>query len=121
MNKAIISLGILFLLNTAYASNQPNLHMNISGDVKSTYYLCVSNAGCVNLAAGTYGKKFPMNPGDVNYIFMVNAANVRMYPQPLPDSCQIELNENQTLVVSGKLTKAANDHLYIKGLHCSVA
>jgi len=95
--------------------------MKISGDIQNTYYLCVSNAGCMNLAAGVAGKKFPMNPGDVSYIFMTNAANVRMYPQPLPNSCQIELNKNQTLVVSGRVAKAANDDVYIKALHCSVA
>lgn len=121
MKKLILNASILFALNSAYAVNAPNLQMKISGDVKKTYYLCVSNAGCVNLAAGTQGRKFPMNPGDINYIFMTNAANVRMYPQALPNSCQVELNENQTLVVSGKITKAANDEIYIKELHCSVA
>lgn len=121
MKKKTMMIGCLLLLNSAYAADEPNLHMKISGDIKNTYYLCVSNAGCVNLAAGTEGKKFPMTPGDVNYIFMTNAANVRMYPQPLPNSCQVELNNNQTLVVSGKVAKAANDDIYIKELHCSVA
>jgi hypothetical protein len=118
-----MKIGLLFLMNSAHAEGgEPNLHMKISGDIKKTYYLCVSNAGCVNLAAGVQGKKFPMNPGDINYIFITNAANVRMYPQPLPASCQVELNENQTLVVSGKVaTKAANDDIYIEKLHCSVA
>lgn len=121
MKKTMLKIGFLFLLSSADASTVPNLHMKISGDIKKTYYLCVSNAGCVNLAAGAQGRKFPMNPGDVSYIFMTNAANVRMYPQPLPNSCQVELNENQTLVVSGKVTKAENDDIYIKELHCSVA
>ncbi len=121
MKKIVISMGCFILLNSAYASNEPKLHMQISGDIKKTYYLCVSNAGCVNLAAGVKGKKFPITPGDVNYIFMTNAANLRMYPQPLPDSCQIEINGNQTLTVSGIITKAANDHIYIQSLRCSIA
>ncbi len=121
MKKTMVKMGCLFLLNSAYAGHIPNLHMKISGDIKNTYYLCVSNAGCINLAAGVQGKIFPMNPGDVNYIIMTNAANIRMYPQALPSSCQVELKGDQTLIVSGKLTNASNDDIYIKELHCSVA
>ena len=121
MKKTIMKMGVLFLLHSANAASIPNLHIKMSGDIKNTYYLCVSNAGCVNLAAGVKGHRYPMNAGDINYIMMANAANTRMYPQPLPSSCQVELNENQTLVVSGKVTHAANDHIYISQLHCAVA
>lgn len=121
MKKIIINISFLFVLNSAYASSIPNLEMKISGNIKNTYYLCVSNAGCVNLAAGVQGKSFPVSAGNINYVFITNAANTRMYPQPLPNSCQIALNKNETLTVSGEVTKAANDDIFIKKLHCSVA
>ncbi len=122
MKKFILLAGCLFALSSAHATtNTATMYMKISGDIKNTYYLCISNAGCINLIAGVKGKSFPINPGHINYIFMTNAGNIRMYPQPLSNSCQIALNKNQTLTVSGKITKAANDTIYIKKLHCSVA
>lgn len=121
MKKLIINMACLLALNSAHASDMATMQMKVSGDIKNTYYLCVNNAGCVNLVAGTKGKNFPINSGSVDYIFITNAANVRMYPQQLPSSCTITVNENQTLTVSGKVTKAANDRIYLRDLHCSVS
>lgn len=120
MKKFIMNMACLFALSSAHASNMATMQMKISGDIKDTYYLCINNAGCVNLAAGTKGKSFPINSGNIDYLFIANASNVRMYPQQLLISCAITINDNRILTVSGKIAKSANDKIYLRNLHCAV-
>lgn len=122
MKKLILILMSMMLVNIAHAGNPPTLRLKIAGSNKNnTYFLCVANLGCVSLYEGAEGKKYPMDAGKVYYIFTANAKNFRMYTQPLPSSCKVNLSNNQTLVVSGKLVRGVNNgNAYIDNLACSV-
>lgn len=111
---------VLIISSNVLAYDGSKLRMNIGGKVTGTHYLCVSHVGCINIAAGQSGRTFPLTPGSVNYILLAEGRNYRMYPQALPHSCNITINQNQTLVVSGRVSKAANDNMYINQLRCSV-
>ena len=119
MKKCLILLISLILMGSALA--EPALvQPKVGGHYKSTHYVCVSNLGCLNLSQIKNGRKFPLQSGDVTYIFLADISTLRMYPQKLPASCNTNVGENQTLVISGKVAKAANDDVYIDNLRCSV-
>ncbi len=120
-------MGMLFCLasiNTvAYADNNAaNLNIKVAGIGKdNTYFLCVDSVGCVSMRAASEGRTFPLNPGQVERIFLMNSGTLRTYFQALPASCSVNVNANQTLTVKGKIIKGANDRTYIEKLECSVA
>lgn len=120
MKKIVILILSLVFMKTAYAGdNSAKLTVKLSGNVKNTYYLCVSNANCISIAASNNGMKFPITAGEVQYVFLANSADLRMYPQPLPDSCKVEVNNNHTLVITGKIVNA-DDNMIIDHLNCSL-
>lgn len=104
------------LVNTAFAYDSAKLTMKISGNVNGSYYLCVNNSGCMKIVTGI---KFPINAGKIDHLILANIKNMRMYPVSLPSSCQVNLNNGNTLTVSGNIT-AKND-LKIGNLRCSVS
>ena len=118
-------LALIFMLgmtNVTLADEVPmaKLEMRLSGPVHNTdYYLCVSNNGCSNISVGARGKVYNVDTGNVSYIFAANMRNLTMHAQPLPTSCQVELTNDQTLVVSGKLKVNASVP-YIDKLKCAV-
>jgi len=106
----------------AKADPAANLQIKISGTSQSnTYFLCLDGVGCVSMFAADHGKKYPLTPGQIERIFMVNRSNLRTYFQPLPASCNVTVNANQTLIVKGKVVHGANDNAHIDHLECSVA
>jgi hypothetical protein len=121
-------IGVLFcsvaVASGAYASNSDaNLNIKVAGTGKdNTYFLCVNGVGCVSMFAAQHGRVFPLSPGQINRIFLVNSGTLRTYFQELPSSCKVTVNANQTLTVKGKIVKSgANDNTYINKLECSVA
>jgi hypothetical protein len=122
MKQLAIVMFSLLIINSAEAKNTPNLEVKITGaDQSNTYFLCVANIGCINMSR-LKEKTLPMTPGHVNYIFVANAKNLKMYTQTLPARCNVNINENQTLTISGQLIKEENNkNAYIKNLKCSVS
>jgi hypothetical protein len=112
-----IMMGLL--TSNVFALDGSKLRINVRGNINSSQYVCISQVGCVNVNQGR-GRALPLTTGPVSYIFLANGKNYRMYPQTLPASCNITVNNNQTLVVSGSVSKAANDNMYINQLRCSV-
>jgi hypothetical protein len=115
---------VLFIVASSLTSNvlafdSSKLRIRISNHVSYSQYVCISQAGCININ-GASKKTLPLSSGEVSYIFLVEGNTQRMYPQTLPHSCQISVNQHQTLVISGKVKKAANDERFIDQLHCSV-
>lgn len=125
MKKVMGALLCLIAINSvAYADDgSANLKIKVTGtDANNTYFLCVEDGvGCVSMMAADHGKVYPLSPGQVEQIFMVNSGTMRVYHQPLPDSCNVNVNSNQTLTVKGNVVKGANDNAYLDHLHCSVA
>lgn len=120
MKKLFFVILSLIFINSAYA-NTPSLRIKISGVNKNnTYFLCVANVGCLSLlAAETRGKVFPIESGHISYIFTANAKNYQMFPQSLPKSCNIVLNDNEILTISGEL-RENKKKVRINYLNCSI-
>lgn len=110
--------AICVLTSNVFAFDGSKLRINVAG-ASNTQYLCVSQVGCINIAQGR-SRAIPLTPGDVSYIFLANGKNYRMYPQALPSSCNVTVNNSQTLVVSGSVAKAGSDNMHINQLRCSV-
>ncbi len=117
--KYVTSFIVMCILTSSiFAFDGSKLRIKVTGS-SSNQYLCLSQAGCININQGR-SRILPLTPGEVSYIFLANGKNYRMYPQTLPSSCNVTVNNNQTLVVSGRVSKARNDNMYINQLRCSV-
>ncbi len=119
MKKLLSLIMCLCSIQPVYSTN---LHIKVAGTAKqNTYFLCVNRGGCMSMYAAAHGKLFPIDSGKVNRIFMVNARNSRLYPQALPTSCAIDVAENQTLTVSGKIVQHGKGAAQIDKLNCHVS
>lgn len=119
MKKLVGMIMSVMLINTAHAGDMPNIHIMVSGAAHdSSSYICVSHMDCINLAATSHMNTVPMGPGSINNIDILDAAQHRIYAQALPASCQVTVNSNQTLTVSGH---AVNGGTHINNLHCSLS
>ncbi|MDR3477390.1 MAG: hypothetical protein P4M14_05095 [Gammaproteobacteria bacterium] len=128
---SLVVFGMLFvlglvLMNDSYAYDTAKLQMKIAGVKNNAYYLCVSNSnGCTSMVAANGGKIFPMDTGNVSYIYAANPYNQKIYPLHLPDSCKVMLAKDQTLTVKGNLVvkkaqKTTDADVQINHLHCVV-
>lgn len=116
-----VTLSLIFL-NSAFAFDSAKLRMKIAGPIKDNrYFLCVTGIGCISILNGNKGRSYPLNPGTISNIYTVNAANLRLHPQPLPSSCNVDVKVNQTLYVHGKLVEGNNNRVYLAGLQCRVS
>ncbi len=78
--------------------------------------------GCVNIAAGTQGHLYPMLKGEVQSIVLVDRSTHRMYPQKMPASCQLAIdNKDKKVTISGSIGKPVNDNIAINNLRCSTS
>jgi hypothetical protein len=125
VKKQALSVAMIFglmICHPAVADNfdMAKLKINFTGPVNNkAYFLCVSNNGCSRISAAAQGKIYLMDVGNVSYIFAASMQNFTMRSQPLPASCQVTVNKDQTLTVSGKLIVKDNSP-YIGHLKCSV-
>lgn len=117
----IITLGLI-LINTAYAYDHAKLRMKISGPVHDNkYFMCLNKVGCVSIYAATKGKIYPLDAGKIDRMIAVNIKNRRMYVQEIPESCNVNISEKQTLTVSGRLIEGPNNAVRVHNLRCSVS
>lgn len=119
----LVVLGVV-LMNSAFADAK--LRVNISGATAGNrYFLCVGNNGCVSITAGDRGQVYPLTTDDgVDHIYATDIATLRMSDQALPKSCQVNVKDNQTLTVSGRIVVEGNGNntgVRIAGLNCHVA
>lgn len=129
MKNLLIMVLSVVLMNSAYAYDTAKLHVRITDTVVNAkaYFVCFpGSVGCVSIQAANQGKDFPIDTGKVNSIFAANFSNMQMYTQALPPSCNVSVNKDQTLTVTGKLVikkapnKQTSSTAYISDLHCSV-
>lgn len=122
MKKLVLLLCGFLLIQCLYAEDLAKLRIKISGaSSDNKYFLCVGNVGCVSILAGNQGKLYPMNNGDISYVYTTNVTNMRLYPQKLPESCNISVKNNQTVTVTGHIVKSSNQQIYISNLNCKLA
>lgn len=124
MKKLVAAAISLVILTSAAHADDAKLKMKITGPVNNNrYFLCVSTVGCVSIFAGNKGKIYPLDPGAVTNIYTVDAANMSMHMQKaaMGNCHDINVQDNQTLTVSGKLTPEANGAVGISNMHCTVS
>jgi hypothetical protein len=115
MKKLVVILLSYFAAHSVFAADSANLKLNFTGATQN-HYLCISNAYCINMAKISQ-KSVAMDPRTLKRIIMLNLATKRMYPQPLPSSCQVTVEKNQTLTISGKMMPDQS----ISQLKCAVS
>lgn len=115
----LLAMTYMMLTGNVLAADGSKLRIEIAGNSARSNYVCISGTGCVNIAQASR-KTLPIMPGSVDQIFLTTSKNYRMYPQNLPHSCNVTVNPHQTLVVSGRVAKAAHHSMYISALRCSV-
>lgn len=122
MKKLFACLLSVMICSTAIA-DVAHIRINITNPVKdNTYFLCLYGIGCLSIRAGNHGKVFPAMPSDMGNILKIVITDfntMRMYRQTNVPSCQVKLQEHQTLTISGQLV--INHSIpHINNLHCSV-
>lgn len=116
---AISTLCLAFAIPSAFADS--NLQIKLNGNLKNMY-LYMETVGCVNITAGAKGHLFPMQQGEVQSVVLVDRSTYRMYPQKLPASCQVAIdNKAKKVTVSGTIGKPVNDNITINNLRCNVS
>jgi hypothetical protein len=93
------------------------LHMKITSKINDKVYaLCLSDT-CYPLVAK--GKLVPMEASKISSVIMTDMRDMTMYTQKMPASCQVTVNKNQTLMVSGQLV-SKGESVYLDNMHCTV-
>lgn len=123
MKKLLGYALVMLFMSSAYGYDTAKLRVKVTGPLKNnSYFLCVSHTGCHSMMYGAAkGKVYPIDVGAIENIFTVNITNMQMHTQPLPASCRVAVEKDQTLTVKGTLTKGKNNKMYISNLNCSVA
>lgn len=125
MKKLLLVLVGLAVMNTAFADDFAKLRIKIAGASNDNrYFLCVGTTGCVSIAAGNKGQVYPIDSGKIEHVFASDISTLRLSDQTLPKSCQVTVNNDQTLTVTGKITSEGNGNnrvVRITGLNCHVA
>jgi hypothetical protein len=116
----LVSLIIGFASIGSAVADEPavaKLHMKITSKINDKIYaLCLSDT-CYPLVAK--GKLVSIEASKVSSVIVTNMTNMVMYTQKLPASCQVTIDRNQTLVVSGQLV-AKGGSVYLDKMHCAV-
>jgi len=124
MKKILASflLSALCMGQFAYAANTANIKIRINGPITDNrYFLCIPDVGCLSMLAAKKGKVFPFyRTVEMNTLFVTNVLNNRLYNQGLPKSCQVKVDPNKTITISGTLY-AGQDQVKLSKISCSVA
>lgn len=119
--KKLLAIVLSFaLLSPAFAFDTAKIRMKISGIIPdNTHFLCVGHAGCRNMQS-IKGKEFSMDTGSIDNIAVLDIHSRQLHVQKIPESCNISVAKDQTLVVSGQLVRNKNKVL-INNLRCAAA
>lgn len=108
-----------FGIQASYADETANINVRISGTHDGRYYLCYSN-GCFNIAGANRGKVFSFyNPVEISQLFVLDLKNkFRLYPQAIPSSCNVTVNTNQSMTITGRLVSDGRGNKNLASLRC---
>lgn len=122
MKKLLVALISLVMMQNAFADDFAKLKIQISGaSHENRYFLCVDSHACLSLQAANKGEVFPIDAGNIGSLYTSDISTLRMYPVALTKSCRVTFKNDQTVTVSGSLTKRANGSVVIDHLSCKVA
>ena len=121
--RYFVLLLVSFGMSLSFADETANIRIKINGTFHDNrYFLCLPNIGCLSLLAAKNGKVFPIfHPIEMDNIYVIDFENRLVSPEGLPDSCNISVNTNQTITISGQLITSTNQPAHIKNLHCAVS
>lgn len=129
--RKIIVLILMFTASTAWAWINPTVIFDIKGynDPANEFYL--GNHNCFQGNYSIYwGSKnpegYPIFPGKFDNLdiqYSDRYYREKIFPQALPASCQVQLENYQTLIISGTLRIKGEpgyppDQAFIEGLQC---
>ncbi len=124
MKKLLIALMAVTCMQVAVADDAAKIKIRISGAAHDNrYFLCLPNVGCLSILAAARGKVYPIyRPVEISGLYVTDVNNnFRVTSQGLPNSCDVTVQPNQTITISGKISVIQNNTAMINGLHCSVA
>lgn len=99
------------------ADQLPKLHMKITNTLKGQQFALCLSATCYVLS--DHQKEIALADNTVSSVVMTNMNNMQMYTQVLPESCKVNLKNNQTLTVTGKLV-GKEQSVFLNDMKCSV-
>jgi hypothetical protein len=125
MKKSLIVLIALICVQTAaFADDTANIKIRINGAIHDNrYFLCLPNVGCLSILAAEKGKVYPVfHPIQMSGIFVTDVSSgYQLSPQGLPSSCDVTVDTNKTITISGSITTTKNNGVRVNQLHCSVS
>lgn len=124
MKKLLILILSVVCMQMAFADNAAvNIKIKISGAVSNNrYFLCLPDIGCLSILAAQKGKIYPIfHQIDMEGVYVTNVEDMSVYPQGLPKSCDVSVDTNKTLTISGHLISGANGRAQVKNLSCSIS
>lgn len=124
MKKCLVLLVALMSMQTAMASDTANIRIKINSGVHDNrYFLCLPNVGCLSILAAEKGKVYPIfHPVQMSGIYVTDVSNgFQVSPQGLPSSCNVTVDPNKTITISGSISPAKDNGVRVSQLHCSVS
>lgn len=126
--KKLIILALTYLaistMPCAFAdTSAANIKIKVTGTAKDNrYFLCLPDIGCLSILSAQKGKIYPIfHSVEMSGIYVTDVSdNLRVYPQGLPASCNVTVQPNQTITISGNIAKGPHKSIYINKLHCAV-
>lgn len=122
MKKFIASILAMAMFSPVFAADTAKLSIRISNPVKENkYFLCLYGIGCLSIRAGNHGKVYPImastDLGNIQKMVVTDVTDMQMHAQPTSKSCEIVLQKNQRVTITGQLV-VKNKTPYINNLHC---
>lgn len=116
-------LALTFLSSVGFAEDTANIKIKVSGSTSDNrYFLCLPNVGCLSIKAAAHGKIYPFyHPIEMQGIYVTNLETLKVNGMGLPQSCNVNVSQGQTLTIQGNIAQGPNHSVYINGLHCSLS
>lgn len=121
MKKIIALILSLACMQLIYAADAANIKIRLSGPTHhNSYFLCIPNIGCLSIDAANKGKIYPvLHDFAMNPIYITDINSYHAYSQGLPSSCDLTVQQNQTITISGKLVVQSGG-IRVNNLRCAI-
>ena len=123
VKKLFIILVALTFIPVSMADSSANIKIKMKGaGHNNRYFLCLPDVGCLSMLAAKKGKVFPIfHPIQMNNIYVMDVNNhFKVFNQGLPSSCNVTVQQDQSITISGNITLGAKNSVIVNQLHCSV-
>ena len=120
MKKTSLLIGVLSL--SVFGSvNAANVSVKMTGPTHNNrYFLCLYDVGCMSMEKAAQQNKFSISSGTMKNLLKIavtDTKTMQVYTQPISHSCQVEVDKNQTVNITGSLS-VDGDTVRINQLEC---